>query len=129
MCAVEVVVVPPGLYCTTIVQLAPGLMLEPDAHVPPVIEKTPAAGPAVLTTAGAAVRTSAPLAAAALLTVMVPVLMLVPPVLSAGEGAEMVGVAPVMVNVAALLVPPVVVTVTFLTPRVGLRAIVNVAVI
>jgi hypothetical protein len=112
MCAVEFVVVPFGLYCTTIVQFPPGLMTEPETHVPPVIENAPAAGPAVLTTAGAAVSVSGPVADAALLTVTVPVLMLVPPVLSAGEGAEIDGVALVTVKVTPFDVPLGVTTVT-----------------
>jgi hypothetical protein len=50
-------------------------------------------------------------------------------VVNSGLGAEIVTVAPVTVNVTALLVPPNVVTVTFLAPSAAPREIVNVAVI
>ncbi len=96
-----------GTYCTTIVQLPPGLITEPDPQVPPVIEKTPV--PAVLTTVGAAVRVSGPVAAAALLTVMVPVFVVVlaVPVVNAGDGAEIVTLAPVTVKLTLFVLPPV----------------------
>ena len=133
MCAVDVDVDPPGAYCTRIVQLAPGARDIGATQVvkgPATIEKTPEAGPAVLVTA-TAVMLSGPVAAAAFVTVTVAsfVVAFAGVVVIAGLGAEIVTVAPCTVNVTVLLVPPGVVTVTSLAPRVGLRAIVNVAVI
>jgi hypothetical protein len=115
-CAVDVSVDPPVTYCTVTVQLPPALMTSgngPTKQEPPVIEKLPLAGPAVFTTVGAAVRVSALVAPAALLTVMVPVFVPVPPVFNAGGLPENVTVAPVTVKVTELLVaPPELVTVT-----------------
>ena len=133
MCAVDVPVDPPGAYCTRIVQLAPGARDIGATQVvkgPATIEKAPEAGPAVLVTATAEML-SGPVAAAALVTVTVAsfVVVLAGMVVNAGLGAEIVTVAPCTVNVRALLVPPGVVTVTFLAPSAALRAIVNVALI
>lgn len=111
------VVVPEGAYCTTIVQLAPGLTTWPDTQVPPVaIEKVPPAAP-TFATVGAAVNVNGPgLAAPVLLTVMVPVCVVVVPVTKDGAGAEIVRFAPSTVNASVLVVPIGVVTVTVLPP-------------
>src|SRR5271166_1928648 len=100
-----------------IVQLPPGFTTTPETQVPPVtMLKVPFPVPPVVATVGLAVSVSGPVAAAALLTVIVPVLVPVPPLLSAGAGPAKVTVAPVTVNapVRVLVVPPGVVTVTFL---------------
>jgi hypothetical protein len=107
------VVVPdvPGAYCTVIVQLLAGLTTAPNTQVPPVIEKVPPAVPTFVTV-GAAVSVSGPVAAAALLTVMVPLWVVVVPVTSDGVGPAKATVAPLTVNVTALLAPVGVATVT-----------------
>lgn len=45
---------PPGAYCTTIVQVLPAVITKPLTQVPPVIENAPAAGPDALVTVGVA---------------------------------------------------------------------------
>jgi len=115
--AVAVVADPPGAYCTLIVQLPPGMTTVPLVQLPPVmIEKTPLAGPLVLVTVGAAVSVSGPVAAAALLTVIVPLCVLVVPVTSDGVGPAKVTVAPVTVKATVLDVPVGVVTATVRAP-------------
>lgn len=104
-CASETAVEPPGRYCTVIVQFPPGATIVPELQVPPVIENDAAAGPDDLVTVGAAVKVNAPVAAAEFDTVMVPFLVPVPPLFKAGEGAEIVMVAPVTVKVAGAVVP------------------------
>jgi hypothetical protein len=99
-----------------IVQLAPGLTTEPEAHVPPVIEKVPTAGP-TLVIDGTAVRVSGPVALIALLTVMVPffVVVVAGVVVRPGVGAEMATVAPVTWKGTVSVVGPIgVLTMTFL---------------
>ena len=72
--AVDVEAIPPVTYCTLIVQLAPGARTVPEAQVPPaMIEKVPVELPVALVIVGAAVRVSAPVAAAELVTVIKPV--------------------------------------------------------
>src|SRR5271166_2849869 len=114
-----------------IVQLPPGFTTTPETQVPPVtMLKVPFPPPPVLAIVGLAVSVSGPVAAAALLTVMVPDFVVVPPVLSAGVGAEIVTVAPCTVNapVKVLVAPAGVITVTFLAVRAAVEAIVNVVV-
>lgn len=102
--------VPFGTYCTMIVQLAPGLITRPEAQVPPVMEKAPR--PETFAIEGAPPRVSGPAFApvAELLTVIVPVFVLVPPVFKAGLGALNIAVAPVTVKRTLLLVAPPAVT-------------------
>ena len=116
-------------YCTLTVQLLPGLTTAPELQVPPaVIEKVPFPVPDTVAIVGLAVNVNGAVAPAALLTVIVPVLVLVPPVLSAGVDPLKATVAPVTVNGTVLLVPFGVVTLRFLTPSEALAAIVRVAV-
>src|SRR5580693_3690784 len=107
-------------YCTLTVQLPPGLTTAPEMQVPPaVIVKVPLPVPDTLAIVGAAVNVNGPVAAASLLTVIVPFLVPVPPVASPGAvGRVKATVAPVTVNVTLLLVPFAVVTLRFLAPSV-----------
>ena len=130
--AVAVAVDPPGAYCTSIVQLLPGLTTKPLTQVPPVgIENVPPAVPTLLTV-GDAVNVKGPFAAAALVTVIVPVFVVVlaGAVVSTGAGALSVTVAPVTVNppTRAGVVPIGVVTDTFLAVVAAVAAIVQFAV-
>jgi len=105
-CAFEVAVEPPVTYCTLIVQLPPGATIVPELQVPPAaIENTPETGPDDLVIVGAEVKVNAPVAAAEFDTVMVPFLVPVPPVFTAGEGAEIAMIAPVTVKVTGAVVP------------------------
>lgn len=117
--AVPVGVAPPGTYCTRIVQLLPGLTTAPLEQVPPVIENVPVPVPGFVALAivGAAVSVRAPVAAAELLTVMVPffVVVLAGVVVSAGYAKPTV--APVTLNVTAGLNDVVPWGVTTSTPR------------
>jgi hypothetical protein len=118
-------------YCTAIVQLPPGAITVVLVHVPPVIEKVPFPVPLAFAIVGANVNVNglAVGPVAMLLTVIVPVFVPKPPLFNAGLGPENAIVAPVTVNVTGVLVPPGVVTVTFLAPSVAPRVIVNVVVI
>ena len=124
--AVAVLVSP--AYCTMIVQLPPGLTTAPDMHVPPVMVKVPFPVPLVLATVGLAVSVSGPAEAAALLTVIVPVFVLVPPVFNAGVGAEKATVAPGTVKLTVLDVPVGVVTLTVRVPVAAASVMVQFAV-
>jgi len=129
-CAVEVSdPVVGGTYCTTIVQLAPGLSTVPDAQVPPVIVNAPV--PVTLLTAGAAVSVSGPAFApvAEFLRVTVPVFVvpLAGVVVKAGAGPVNAGVPPVTVKGRVLLVPPGVVRPRFLIPSGAAREMFRVA--
>jgi len=132
--AVAVVV---GTYDTSIVQLLPGLRRKPLTQVPPAgLENVPAV--LVLVTVGVALNENAPVAVAALVTVIVPVFVVVLPgvVTNACEGAvattgPSVSVAPRTVNVVAGaetgVVPIGVTTVTFLEPSPAAGVIVQFA--
>jgi len=112
-CAVAVVVdAATGEYCTMIVQLPPGPTTAPMTQVPPALMAKAPPAPPTFATVGVAVRVRGPVAAAALLTVIVPVstAVLAGVGASVGEGAEMAAVAPVTVNGSVLLAPIVVVT-------------------
>jgi len=95
-----------GTYCTFTVQLLPGLTIAPATQVPPEMVKVPPAIP-TLVIVGATVKVNGAVAAAALLTVMVPALGVVfaGVVVNAGEGALTVSVAPVTWKFTALVVP------------------------
>jgi hypothetical protein len=133
--AVAVVV---GTYDTLIVQLLPGLRRKPLTQVPPAgLENVPAV--LALVTVGVALNENAPVAVAALVTVIVPVFVVVLPgvVTNAGEGAvattgPSVSVAPRTVNVVAGaetgVVPIGVTAVTFLEPSAAAGVIVQFAV-
>ena len=107
--AVAAAALPPGRYCTLIVQLPPGLTTAPDTQEPPVIENVAALGPLTLAIVGAAVIVSGPALApvAVLLTVMVPVFVFVLAgvVVKLGLGAANPTVAPVTANDTPLVVP------------------------
>ena len=127
--AVAVGVAVAGTYCTTIVQLLPGATTTPEAQVPPVMVNVPPGAP-TLAIVGADVKVSGPVAAAALLTVIVPVsvAVLAGVVVSTGAGAEIATVAPVTVNGSVLVVPTGVATPIFLIPKVAPGAITRLAV-
>jgi hypothetical protein len=113
-----------------IVHEPPALTTEPLAQVPPVIANVPPAVP-TLVTLGAAVNVNGPAVApvAVLLTVMVPLCAVVVPVTSEGVGPANVIVAPVTVNVTALVVPasPVLPTVTLRALKVAVALIAQLA--
>jgi hypothetical protein len=126
---------PPGAYCTLTVQLWPGLSTVVAVHVVPVarIVKLEPAGPAVFTTAGAAVNVSGPAVApvAVFVTVTVPLLVsvLAGVVVNAGVGPLNPKVPPVTVKVTVLLVPPpATVTLTVWPPVVAPGGMLSVAV-
>lgn len=127
--AVAVAVDVPGTYCTTIVQVPPGATAAPEMQVPPVMENVPPAAPTLVMT-GFAVNVSGNVAAAALLTVMVPVFVVRSgvAVVKAGAGAEIAGVAPRTVKGSVLLAPIGVVTPRFLMPGAAPFAITQLAV-
>src|SRR5580692_5187940 len=102
-------------YCTLTVQVLPGLTTAPELQVPPaMIEKVPFPVPDTLAIVGLTVNVNGAVAVASLLTVTVPLLVVVPPVLSpGGAGTVKVTVAPVIVNVTLLVVPLAVVTLRF----------------
>lgn len=128
-----VVQVAGGTYCALIVQVFPGpglgLRTVPEAQVPPVIEKAPV--PAVLVMVGAAVRVNGLAAAplAVLVTVTRPffVVGVAGAGFNAGVGPAKPTVAPVTVNVTALLAPAGVVTLRFRIPGAAAEPMVNVA--
>src|SRR6202035_5335628 len=77
-------------YCTPTVHWSPMFRVKPDTHCVPdegvEIENAPDVGPLTFITVGSAERVIAPLLL--FVTVIVPVLVPVPPVLRAGLGAE-----------------------------------------
>jgi hypothetical protein len=93
------------------------------------MEKVPPTPP-TLAIVGGAVRVKGAVAAAALLTVMVPVLVVVLAgvVVNTGDGAKTVGVAPLMVKFNVLVFPIGVVTPMFLIPTVAAFVMLRVAV-
>lgn len=109
-----------------IVQLAPEARTELEEQVPPVMENVP---PVVVSVAvGAAVNVNAPavVPVAVFVTVIVPdlVLVLAGVVVSAGVGAEIVSVAPMIWNAPVRVAFPVLVaTVTFLRVSPAVEAI------
>src|SRR5579864_3792204 len=102
------------------VQLWPGLTTAPDMQVPPVgMVKVPFPVPPVLAIVGLVVNVNGPaFAPVALLRVIVPFFVDVPPVFNAGVGADKLTVArtPVPESTTCALPPPWPVTVALMVP-------------